>query len=60
MRRVLLLLFFINLQTSKKGSITSYAPFALDRQPGSLTDITGYSTRWSTTLSSKVNLPPHN
>jgi len=34
-----LLLFFINLQPLKKWSTTNYAPFALDREPGSLTDI---------------------
>jgi len=35
----LLLFFFINLQPLKKGSTTNYAQFALDREPGSLTDI---------------------
>ena len=31
--------FFINLQPLKKLSTTNYAPFALDSEPGSLTDI---------------------
>ena len=31
--------FFINLQPLKKLSTTNYAPFALDKGPGSLTDI---------------------
>ena len=30
--------FFIKLQPLKKWSTTNYAPFALDREPGSLTD----------------------
>jgi len=32
-------IFFINLQPLKKRSTTKYTPFALDREPDSLTDI---------------------
>ena len=34
-----LFFFFIDLQPLKKRSTTNYAPFALDREPGSLADI---------------------
>ena len=37
---------FINLQPLKRRSTTNYAPFALDREPGSLTDILRPSLSW--------------
>ena len=52
--------FFINLQPLKKWSTTNYAPCALDREPGCLTDIlrpswssTGYRLRLAAILITK-------